>query len=78
MGVARTGDITTSTTAGDATRELKIRNKLNMLKNKPQRTPNKILEGHVPLAPDHHLLGWGQRNNSVYTNGKKWGWMGAA
>jgi hypothetical protein len=41
-----------------------------MLKNKSQRTPNKILEGHVPLAPDHHLLGWGQYNNSVYTNGK--------
>ena len=41
-----------------------------MLKNKPQRTSNKILEGHVPLAPDHYLLGWGQRNNSVYTNGK--------
>jgi hypothetical protein len=41
-----------------------------MLKNKPQQTSNKILEGHVPLAPDHYLMGWGQRNNSGYTKGK--------
>ncbi len=64
------GYINTSKRAGGASREINIRNELNLLQQKPQRTPNKILEGHVPLTPDHHLLGWVQRATRVSNNGK--------
>ncbi len=56
--------------AGGASREINIRNELNLLQQKPRRTPNKILEGHVSLTPDHHLLGWVQRATRVSNNGK--------
>jgi hypothetical protein len=40
----------TNKTMGDEHRGVKLSNGVDLLKHKPQRNPNKILEGHVPLS----------------------------
>jgi hypothetical protein len=69
LQVTHNGNITNIIT-GDERRGIKLSSGIDLLKHKPQRNPNKILEGHVLLTPATPLLWRAQISNRVSTNRK--------